>query len=167
MSLEPGAKLGRYEIRSKIGEARFVGNPDGNKGRMKRSTLLAITLLQFSVSAMAQQISVSQQPKPSPSPQQPATTQQLPPVSNEDVVRITTNLVQVDAIVTDKDGKPVTDLKPEEIQIFEDGKRQKITHFLFFTGPRETTPPPKIVGTDRSAPALSTTRLKREDVRRT
>src|SRR5438132_13732807 len=128
--LTAGTTLGRYEIRSKmavrIGEARFVGNPDGNKGRMKRSTLLAITLLQFSVSAMAQQISASQQPKPSPSPQQPATTQQLPPVSNEDVVRITTNLVQVDAIVTDKDGKPVTDLKPEKIQILEDGKRQKI-----------------------------------------
>ena len=171
MTIAAGTKLGRYEIRSKmavrIGEARIVGNPDGNKGKMKRSALLAIALLQFSVSAMAQQIGVSQQPKPSPSAQQPATTQQLPPASNEDVVRITTNLVQVDAIVTDKDGKPVTDLKPEEIQIFEDGKRQKITHLSFFTGPRETTPPPKIVGTDKSAPAPSTTRLKREDVRRT
>ena len=62
--------------------------------------------------------------------QQPtATTKQPPPVSDEDVVRITTNLVQVDAIVTEKNGKPVTDLKPKEIQIFEDGKRQKITHF--------------------------------------
>ena len=27
-----------------------------------------------------------------------------------DVVRITTNLVQVDAVITDKNGKPVTDL---------------------------------------------------------
>ena len=30
-----------------------------------------------------------------------------------DVVRITTNLVQVDAVITDKTGKLVTDLKPE------------------------------------------------------
>src|SRR5439155_25284981 len=135
---------------------------------MKTLSLLVITwLLQFSLLTLAQQPNASQQPAASPSPQPSTATQQPPPVSNEDVVRITTNLVQVDAIVTDKDGKPVTDLKPEEIQIFEDGKRQKITHLSFFTGPRETTPPPKIVGTDKSAPAPSTTRLKREDVRRT
>jgi len=41
------------------------------------------------------------------------------------VVRITTNLVQVDAVVTDNKGKLVTDLKPEEIEIFEDGRSRK------------------------------------------
>ncbi|PYS47744.1 MAG: hypothetical protein DMF68_15140, partial [Acidobacteria bacterium] len=51
----------------------------------------------------------------------------------EDVVRITTNLVQVDAVVTDKNGKPVTDLKPQEIQIYEDNRPQKITHFSYIT----------------------------------
>src|SRR5437588_9470338 len=135
---------------------------------MKNSSLLAITwLLQFTLLTLAQQPNASQQRGASPSPQSSATTQQPPPGSGEDLVRISTNLVQVDAILTDKNGKPVTDLKPEEIQIFEDDKRQKITHFSFFTGARETTPPPKIVEADRSAPAPSTTRLKREDVRRT
>ncbi len=48
----------------------------------------------------------------------------------DDIVRITTNLVQVDAVVT-KDGKLVTDLKPEDFEIFEDGRPQKITHFSY------------------------------------
>ena len=48
-----------------------------------------------------------------------------------DVVRITTNLIQVDAVITDKNGKVVGDLKPEELEIFQDGKAQKITNFLF------------------------------------
>jgi VWFA-related protein len=52
--------------------------------------------------------------------------------SDDDVVRITTNLVQVDVIVT-KSGKPVRDLKVEDFEIFEDGKRQEITSFAFIS----------------------------------
>src|SRR5678815_3607957 len=48
----------------------------------------------------------------------------------QDVVRISTKLVQVDAVVT-KDGKPVTNLKLEAFEIFEDGRRQPITNFTF------------------------------------
>ncbi len=46
----------------------------------------------------------------------------------QDVVRISTNLVQVDVVVT-KDGKPVTDLKAADFEILEDGRRQAITNF--------------------------------------
>ncbi len=35
-------------------------------------------------------------------------------------MRVTTNLVQVDAVVTDKDGKQVDDLRPEDFEIIED-----------------------------------------------
>ena len=42
----------------------------------------------------------------------------------QDVVRISTNLVQVDAVVT-KDGKQVTDLKLEDFEIREDGRVRK------------------------------------------
>jgi hypothetical protein len=48
-------------------------------------------------------------------------------------VRITTNLVQVDAVVSDSNGKPVTDLKPGEVQIYEDGRPRKITNFSYIT----------------------------------
>lgn len=56
-----------------------------------------------------------------------------------DVVRITTNLVQVDLVVT-KDGKQVTNLKPEDFEILEDGRPQKITSFAYVsTSPSATT----------------------------
>ena len=48
----------------------------------------------------------------------------------DDVVRITTNLVQVDAVVT-RNGKHIKDLRAEDFQIFEDGKRQEITSFAY------------------------------------
>src|SRR6185295_15087909 len=49
-----------------------------------------------------------------------------------DVVRITTNLVQVDLVVT-KDGKQVTNLKPEDFEILEDGRAQQITNFAYIS----------------------------------
>ena len=48
----------------------------------------------------------------------------------QDVVRISTNLVQMDVVVT-KDGKQIGALKREDFEIFEDGRRQPITNFTF------------------------------------
>ena len=47
------------------------------------------------------------------------------------VIRIDVNLVQVDAVVTDARGKPVTDLKVEDFELLQDGQPQKITSFDF------------------------------------
>ena len=49
-------------------------------------------------------------------------------------VRVSTRLVVVDVIVTDKDGKPVTNLKPSDFTIEESGKKQKITVFSLQAG---------------------------------
>lgn len=54
-------------------------------------------------------------------------------------LRITTNLVQVDVVVTDKDGNQVTDLRPEEFEVLEDGKRQPITNFSYVSAANQTT----------------------------
>lgn len=85
---------------------------------------------------------IAQQPAPSPSPkpteQKPATPAQEPP--DVDVVKITTNLVQIDAVVTDKNGKHVTDLRPEEIEMLEDGKSQKVTNFSYIRAETATNP---------------------------
>ncbi len=63
--------------------------------------------------------------------------------NQDDVVRITTNLVQIDAVVT-KDGKPVRDLKAEDFEIYEDGRKQTITNFAFISNlpnaPRPVSP---------------------------
>lgn len=46
---------------------------------------------------------------------------QTPSVDDkDDVVRITTNLVQIDVAVA-KDGKPVPNLKAEDFELYEDG----------------------------------------------
>jgi VWFA-related protein len=45
------------------------------------------------------------------------------------VVRVTTKLVLLDVVATDKDGKPVTDLKAEDFTLEESGKKQKIAVF--------------------------------------
>jgi len=60
-------------------------------------------------------ISLSQQPAPSPPapPQQSKPETQKPTPEDLDVVKITTNLVQIDAVVTDKKGQRITDLHPD------------------------------------------------------
>ncbi|HVG34733.1 MAG TPA: hypothetical protein VM911_16815, partial [Pyrinomonadaceae bacterium] len=79
---------------------------------MNTRTLLSLLLsLSLLSNAFAQQ-----------TPKQPAS-------QDDDVVKITTNLVQVDAIVTDKQGRVVTDLQASDFQVFEDGHPQPITNF--------------------------------------
>jgi VWFA-related protein len=133
---------------------------------LKRPHLLAVVLImQLGSSVFGQQPSTAPigPPPPLPSPQE---VQKPEP---EDVVRITTNLVQVDAVVTDKDGKVVTDLKPEEIKILEDGRPQKITNFSYNV--TETPAAPvrreKPATADKNAPPAPPTRLKPENIRRT
>jgi hypothetical protein len=95
-----------------------------------------------------------QQP-PQPTSQQSAPKQQNPTFDDQqDVVRITTNLVQVDAVVT-KDGKQVTDLKPEDFEIFEDGEPQTITHFSYVSNApaAASSKPPAPSPRDKSAPS--------------
>ncbi len=68
-------------------------------------------------------------PEPPPSSQQQQRRQQ--PQDDDEVVRITTNLVQVDAVVTDSQGRQVTDLRPDEFEVKEDGRTQTITNFSY------------------------------------
>ena len=94
---------------------------------MTRLLISLALCFQLVSSGIAQQASPS--PSPKPPEQKPAAPAQEP--SDVDVVKITTNLVQIDAVVTDKNGKHVTDLRPDEIEMFEDGKTQKITNFSY------------------------------------
>jgi VWFA-related protein len=134
---------------------------------LKRHHLLVVFLVaQLSPGVFSQQPRTPIIEPPPPSPQQRPTTQ--PPAESEDVVRITTNLVQVDAVVTDKDGKVVTDLRPDEVQIFEDGQQQKITHFSYnLTETAAAERPTKPTSSDKNAPSVPPTRLRPEDIRRT
>src|SRR5215831_14130839 len=96
------------------------------------------------------------------------------PSQEEEIVRLGTTLVQIDAVVTDKNGKHVADLKPEDFEVLQDGKPQKITNFSYiFDQPlKSVTPPvkaPKEKNTDKNAisvpvaPAI----IKKSDIKRT
>jgi len=50
---------------------------------------------------------------------------------DEDIIRISSSLVQTDFIVLDKNGKQVRDLRESDIEILQDGKPQKITNFSY------------------------------------
>ncbi len=52
--------------------------------------------------------------------------QQTPPTAADDVVRISTKLVQIDAVVTDKSGNPIKDLGAGDFEVLQDGKPQQI-----------------------------------------
>jgi len=80
----------------------------------------------------------------------PASPPQKPGDDQDEVVKITTNLVQVDAIVT-KDGKMVTNLTADDFEIYEDGKKQTITSFAFISNvPNTNVAPP--VARDKNSP---------------
>src|SRR5437773_136701 len=59
------------------------------------------------------------------------------PADDKDVVKISTTLIQLDVTVTDSKGKIVTDLSPDEVEIYENGKRQDITNFSFVSNQRD------------------------------
>src|SRR6266404_5739039 len=88
-------------------------------------------------------------------------------IAPEDVVRITTNLVQTDAVVTDKSDQIIKDLKLEDFELYDNGKKQDIK-FLEFVGVDtakriEGTPPSLPRGAEAEVPSagVSAADLKR------
>ena len=110
---------------------------------MKERYLITLLLtFAISVSSLAQQPVAKPSQSPSPAPQQTAP-------GDDDVVRITANLVQVDAVVTDKQGQQVTDLTDQDFEILEDKRPQKISNLSYISIKSATAtrqppaPPPK------------------------
>jgi len=89
------------------------------------------------------------------------------PDDTEDVVKITTTLIQLDVTVTDSKGNPVKDIKPEEIEIYENGEKQKISNFSFISGAAEKPAEPADKPEKNNLPVLPTTTVRPEQVRRT
>jgi Ca-activated chloride channel homolog len=79
--------------------------------------------------------------KPSPG----ATPQSSPPaptaigeeVDEGDVVRVDTQLVSVPAVVTDKTGRPLGNLRADNFVLYEDGRPQQISNFATTEAPFE------------------------------
>ena len=71
----------------------------------------------------------SAQPQPTNSPGEE--------VGEGDVVKVETQLVTVPAIVTDKNGRPISTLRVEDFMVLEDGKPQRVTNFATTETPFE------------------------------
>lgn len=119
---------------------------------MRKTLFLAILMtLLCSVAA------IGQTPVVSPTP---------PPADDSDVVKITTALIQVDVTVTDKKGNVVRDLRPDEIEIYENGAKQPITKFSFVSSSTATEQktPTKV---EKDAVVIPPSKVRPEQVRRT
>ena len=103
---------------------------------------LAIAILLMVTARAAQSPQQPAQPTPPPATPQ-ATPQTTPPADQQPVFRTGINFVRVDAIVTDRQGNPVVDLKAADFEVLEDGKPQTIESFRFVktdgNAPVETT----------------------------
>jgi VWFA-related protein len=89
---------------------------------------------------------------------------------DQDVVRISVRLVQVDGTVTDQNGHQVSDLNKDDFDLFVDGQRQKITNFAYIPAQVVAKPSPSSKQEkDRGVaqPVAPPVRLRQEQVRRT
>ena len=127
-----------------IGLIRLIGPITPRQAKAYR-TFTFILLLALSLNVFPQ----------TPQPQSTTKSEQ------DDVVKINTNLVQVDAVVT-KDGKPVHNLKVEDFEIFEDGHKQEITSFAFISNVA-TSPAPRV---DANGPPVSSRPAQLNEPRR-
>ncbi len=77
--------------------------------------------------ALGQQPAESVQGKKSPPRDSPSVTQD--DVGDDEIYRVDTDLVLVDVTVTDAQGRPVRDLRPEDFKLYEDGAERPISFF--------------------------------------
>jgi len=85
---------------------------------------LAIGLL---ISSLSAQTSPQSQQQPPPPPQR---QRELSP---DEILRITTELVQTDVVVTDKNDQIISDLKLSDFEVFESGKKQDLQFMEFIS----------------------------------
>ena len=87
----------------------------------------------------------SQQVQPPPTPPSGQSDQEKPSAKQSTqlprpALRVLSQLVQVDVIAKDHNGKPVDDLKQSDFSVYEDGKKQEITWFSLETDKTRENP---------------------------
>ena len=117
---------------------------------MKRSVAALSSILVLLATTLAQN---PQQP-----PQQP----------REDVLRITTELVQTDVVVTDKNDTIVPDLKLEDFEVYDNGKKQELqfVEFINAEAPISSTDASSRVNVAPGVDASVARELSAKDLRR-
>lgn len=85
---------------------------------MKKFFLIFLFL---GISSLSQSV-LCQTPQPTATPDDETET---------DIIKVSTTLIKVDVVVTDKKNKQVTDLKADDFEVYENGKKQEITSFSY------------------------------------
>ena len=93
------------------------------------NTLARAAAIVLSLALLTSAPRAQQQPAVPPPAAEQAPAEQAQPERAPQPFRTGINFVRVDVIVTDRQGKPVLDLKPEDFQVFEDGKPQAVEQF--------------------------------------
>jgi VWFA-related protein len=88
----------------------------------------------MALALLAALLAAAVQAPPSPAPAQEPPARPIPGVG------VTTELLELDVVVTGKDGRPLTDLTAADFEILEDGRPQPLTHFARGFGPAPGTP---------------------------
>jgi VWFA-related protein len=135
--------------------------------KLSRAIGASLTLL-FFTPGLAQEPQPAAQPTPpgNEKQQQKSATQK----NGDEVVRISVTLVQVDVSVTDGKGRSITDLKPEDFEVFQNKKPQHITNFSYVAAlPNQAAAPPvarSVIKGSPVEPPPPPPRLRPEQVRR-
>src|SRR5690348_364412 len=119
--------------------------------KIKNSLCVVLAIVLLSVVHFGQTVSPTATPTP----------------NVEDVVKISTNLIQIDVSVTDSKGKVVPGHKAEHLEIYENDQKQKITNFSFVSNEKsapQTTKPAEKGQPDVPVPPSI---LKADQIRRT
>jgi VWFA-related protein len=77
----------------------------------------------------------AQAPSPAPAP-----AQAPPPAQNQPTFRVQVDLVTNDVVIRDEKGNFISDLKPEEFRVYEDGVLQDLASMTVVTGGRVYNP---------------------------
>lgn len=105
---------------------------------------------------------------------QTPTPKSTPGHNTDDIVKISTTLIQIDATVLDKSGKIVRNLTADDFEIYENGRKQKITNLSFIepapmaaaAATTERSSTVEKLSSSTKAPPLPV-KLKTEQIRRT
>ncbi len=131
---------------------------------MKLMQFLSAVLISSLISLVT--LAQSQVPPQAPVKSQPESTEK----ESEGVFRVNTQLVQIDAVVTDKKNAHIEDLKESDFEIFVDGKKQSLTYFRLVKLALPTLPvlvETKRTGITTTVPPPGLRQLAPEQVHRT
>jgi hypothetical protein len=95
-------------------------------GRLLGSLFIGLLVVPVSVGQQGQPAG----PNPPSAPQPPPAA---PPSNHaQRGIHVAVNLVLIDVRVTDRNGKPIRELKPEQFALLEDDKSQKVSTLQYF-----------------------------------